>query len=188
MINYKDIILSQYANSPKMISLIQGFAQAVSPDQDIQNFYETVYNISTASGFGLDNWGIILDIPRSIKQDDGKLYYLEDESFRFLLLIRAMANVSTCTIPNLVSILNNMFANRGKCYVFDVGVMKMKYVFDFYLTDEEKAILQLPNIPPKPTGVQIEFKEYPSKFTFGFNGTGFRPFNQGTFRTQGFEK
>ena len=79
-------------------------------------------------------------------------------------------------------ILNFLFKDRGRVYVFDTGIMTMKYTFDFYLDDMEKAILNLPGIPPKPTGVGLEIVELPHTELFGFNGTGFQPFDQAPFR------
>ena len=101
---------------------------------------------------------------------------------RFLLLVKAMANISNCTVPNLEEILNYLFQERGKVYVFDTGIMTMKYTFDFYLDEMEKAILNLPGIPPKPTGVGLTIVELPKKQIFGFNKTGFKPFNQAPLR------
>lgn len=61
-------------------------------------------------------------------------------------------------------------------------IMTMKYTFDFYLDEMEKAILNLPGIPPKPTGVGLTIVELPKKQIFGFNKTGFKPFNQAPLR------
>ena len=44
---------------------------------------------------------------------------------RFLLLVKAMANISNCTVPNLEEILNYLFQERGKVYVFDTGMPRL---------------------------------------------------------------
>ena len=59
-------VISQYANSPTLLSLIEDFGQWFDPTADIQNFYLTVWNLDTAIGFGLDIWGIILGVSRVI--------------------------------------------------------------------------------------------------------------------------
>lgn len=148
---------------------------------DIENFYNNIFNIQTANSYGLDVWGGRLNISRRLKIDD-KTVALEDKDYRFLLLVKAMANISNCTIPNLEDILNFVFKERGTVYVFDTGIMTMKYTFDFYLDEMEKAILDLPGIPPKPTGVGLTIAELPRKKLFGFNKTGFQPFNQAPMR------
>lgn len=183
-VNYKEFVLSQYANSPKFMALLNSFVSSIETDEDIEKFYEKIFNIMTAEGFGLDVWGKILDIPRNLVLADGDLYHLDDDNYRFLLTIRAMSNISNCTEENLSEILTNLFQDRGDVKCFDTGVMTMKYIFDFYLTPQEVALLGLPNIPPKPTGVKIDFFQLPKKKTFGFHGTGFRPFGQGVFRSK----
>lgn len=156
----------------------------LSSEKDIENFYNDIFNIQTANSYGLDVWGQRLNISRQVKVDGGTLL-LEDDYYRFLLLVKAMSNISNCTVPNLEEILNFLFKDRGRVYVFDTGIMTMKYVFDFYLNSYEKAILSLPGIPPKPTGVGLSIEELPKKQVFGFHDTGYQPFNQAPFRAIG---
>jgi beta-lactam-binding protein with PASTA domain len=59
-------VISQYANSPTLITLVENFAAYFDPAVNIQQFYLTVWNIDTASGFGLDIWGLILGVSRII--------------------------------------------------------------------------------------------------------------------------
>lgn len=177
----KSYILSQYAHSPNLLNLIKGFEEMIGVKGDIEQFYTNIFSITTANTMGLNVWGKILNIPRILKVD-GINYELENGLYRLLLLTKAMANVSDCTIPNLTRLLNFLFKDRGAVYVFDAGIMSMKYVFDFYLTDQERAILTIPGIPPKPTGVGLIIEELPRPKLFGFYKTGFQPFNQGVFR------
>ncbi len=179
--NKKRYILSQYANSPKFIYLLSGLEKMLSSDKDIENFYNDIFNIQTANSYGLDVWGERLNISRQVKVE-GETILLKDEYYRFLLLVKAMSNISNCTVPNLEEILNFLFKDRGRVYVFDTGIMTMKYTFDFYLDEMEKAILNLPGIPPKPTGVGLEIVELPHTELFGFNNTCFQPFDQAPFR------
>ncbi len=59
-------IYHQYAHSTKLLSLIDGMAQALTPSNDLKNFYDIVFNINSASSFGLDIWGDILNVKRSL--------------------------------------------------------------------------------------------------------------------------
>lgn len=182
----KNYVLSQYANSPTMLKLMESIEETLNVENDINSFYNNVYNIMTANTYGLNFWGVILNIPRYLKvsvpgQPD--IYELPNDLYRLVLLTKAMANITNCTVPNLESILNNLFGSRGIIRVFDTGIMTMKYVFDFYLDPYEKAILSLPGIPPKPTGVGLVIEELPTELVFGFHGTGFQPFNQAPFRS-----
>ena len=67
MENYKDTLLSQYANSPTIIGLISTFNDAVDPSVDLDNFYRVIWNVDTAVGFGLDIWGKIVNISRLLQ-------------------------------------------------------------------------------------------------------------------------
>lgn len=178
---YKEYVLSQYANSPRIVALLRSFEESLTTENDVNNFYQKIFNIKTAVGYGLDFWGKILNISRTLTYN-GQTFVLNDELYRFLLMIRATANITNCTVPNLTSILSELFKDRGNVYVFDTDVMQMKFVFTFYLTDEEKAILSIPGIPPLPTGVGLTLEEIPVQNIFGFQGTELQPFNQAPFR------
>jgi beta-lactam-binding protein with PASTA domain len=64
--NVDATVISQYANSPTIINLVENFGQYFDPNANVQNFYLTVWNIDTAIGFGLDIWGIILGVSRVV--------------------------------------------------------------------------------------------------------------------------
>lgn len=199
-------ILSQYANSPAIMALIRGMNKMIDPAADIEKFLREVWDISTATTWGLDNWGRILGISRllEIQGDDPtfgfmgstlqpfgrgtftrpgatSIYSLADEAYRALLMLKAAANVSNCSVPSLNSIIQNMLAGRGPCYVLEVGAMQIRYVFEFILTPYERALMRNQNVPPKPAGVGYEVLEVDIPNTFGFSGSGLQPFNNAPF-------
>lgn len=185
----KRYMLSQYANSPHLSEILDGLEKMIGTDQDIKNFYDNIYNIQTANTYGLNVWGGRLNIPRRLKvsaEGMPDLYELPDELYRLLLIVKTMANISNCTVPDLERILNFLFSERGKVYVFDTGIMTMSYTFEFYLNPYEKALLKIPGIPPKPTGVGLKIYQVPPDDTFGFYGSGYQPFNQGVFWDGGY--
>ena len=57
-------VMSQFANSPTMLQLITNMAQYLRQDLNMQAFFDFVWNVETAQGFGLDIWGRIVDISR----------------------------------------------------------------------------------------------------------------------------
>ena len=59
-------IYHQYAHSPKLVGLIDGLAEGLSPQNSLKAFYDNVFNINSASGGGLDVWGDIFNIKRSL--------------------------------------------------------------------------------------------------------------------------
>lgn len=67
-------IISQYANSPVILALVDYYEQDIKPDVDIDGFYDYVWNVLTAQGFGLDIWGRIVNIGRELSIPDTALY------------------------------------------------------------------------------------------------------------------
>ena len=63
----EETIQSQYAASPRIISLLKGFSGLIDPSPDIQMFFANIFNFATATGYGLDVWGRIVGIDRKIK-------------------------------------------------------------------------------------------------------------------------
>ena len=70
-------------------------------------------------------------------------------------MMKAAANISDCTIPNLNKLLTFMFGGRGRCYVRNDAEMVMSYVFEFQLTTSELAIVQSSGALPAPAGVTV---------------------------------
>ena len=48
MFRIEDTISSQYANSPRLMLIIQELHNAIDPTKNIQDFYTTVFNLQTA--------------------------------------------------------------------------------------------------------------------------------------------
>ena len=67
MENWRQTIISQYDNSPRLLALLAGENGAIDPSVDIQAFYDAVFDPRTAVGWGLDCWGQIVGIGRHIE-------------------------------------------------------------------------------------------------------------------------
>lgn len=65
------VLMSQYANSPIMLALINDFEQYFNPAANISAFYSNVLNLNTATGYGLDVWGRILGVARTLSLGTG---------------------------------------------------------------------------------------------------------------------
>lgn len=185
MENVEQTIISQFSNSPILVRLIQNMNEAVDPSTNFDDFYNFVWDITSAQGFGLDIWGRILGIGRVITGvpvqqyfgfQDGETDYapfnvapfyirgedisgdtvtLNDTAYLTLLLVKALANISDCSIPSINTLLTNLFAGRGKCYVVDGGNMAMAYQFEFALMPFEENILLNSPALLHPTGVNV---------------------------------
>ncbi len=206
---YSRTIISQYANSPVLLALIGAFAAAVDPSSNINAFYSDMWNVATASGYGLDVWGRIVGVTRVLtvppSNDFGFFeagtasavgfgqgpfysqaassgnYALADTAFRTLILVKALSNITGVSAGAVNTALLLLFAGRGVCFSVDLGGMQMMLSFGFALLPYEVAILTQSNAIFRPSGVGLWIYQPDAAGRFGFAGTGDQPFGQGTF-------
>lgn len=217
MQNVDRTILSQYSNAVTIVQLVHNMDGYIDPSTDIDSFYDNMWNIDTAVGKGLDNWGKIVGLEngRLLKIPDGEIdlgfheagvasaapfgsgvfysgaqitqnFYLTDPAFKTLILVKALANITDCSIPSYNRLLQLLFAGRGRCYVNDLGNMQMRFTFEFFLEPFEMAIMTQSGVLPRPTGVLASIVQIPVPNVFGFHEAGTAsaaPFGQGTFFT-----
>lgn len=176
-------VISQYAQSPTILAIVEAMASALDPRLNLETFYAFVWNVDTAQGFGLDIWGKIVDVSRLLSipgtsdvfgfyttdipfdwqpwsqapfaagNSASSTYLLPDDAYRILILTKALANIAATAAPALNRLLQNLFPGRGVCYVTDNGGMSMSFVFEFPLTQIEFAILTQSGALPHPAGV-----------------------------------
>ncbi|MGO4560965.1 DUF2612 domain-containing protein [Rhizobiales bacterium 3FA27D7] len=137
-------IISQYANSPVLTTLIENIFEYVDQTQNIEAFFDLVMNLDTAQGYGLDCWGRIVGVNRVLKVVNGDWFgydealpgsftfgqsalysgqtltdnfALSDASYRTLIIAKAAANITSGSIPAINRILMDLFPHRGNTYV-----------------------------------------------------------------------
>jgi len=179
-------MISQYANSPKFVALVDGLRAMFNNAKLISDWYNIVYNIKTAKGFGLDIWGRILNQGRSfmyIDPDSGTEteYYLQgeltvdgttfsadevEETYRKVLFMKAISLITNATDKSLNELIQYYFNGR-RCYVIQYDTMKLRYVFEVPVNKLEKSIFTS-GLLPKPTGVGATFEYLPKNSYFGF--------------------
>lgn len=199
-----ETILSQYSASPHILDLTHGFALRIDPAPDIDTFFEKVFDIETAQGWGLDNWGRILGVPRGVQVAnvdwfgfDGSalqpwnnapfynpdqatnLYLLTDDAYRKLLLYKAAANIGSSDAATINKLLTQVFSTFD--HVVDNLDMSIRAVFNDYLQEVELGILQTYGALNKGAGVEWQFLSVNPDEVFGFDSSGFQPFDQGVF-------
>lgn len=217
MINYTDTILAQYANSRTIQSLVESFNDSIDPRADIDAFYDYVFNVETAQGFGLDIWGKIVGVSRYLKISGtiayfgfneaftiptastgaqpfdqapfyngdtvSQVYALSDDAYRTLILVKALANITDCSIKSLNTLMRTLFSAFGNVYVVDGQDMTMRFVFEFQPTDYQIAVMVNSGVVPRPSGVKDSLMIYDRANTFGFFEGAGQPFGSGTFFT-----
>ena len=164
-----------------MLTIIAGFAAALDQKALLDTFYDKVWNIATCETFGLDVWGRIVVVSRTLSVttrffgfDEGSpdydpfnvspfyigdslttSYVLSDTAYRVLILAKALHNICFGSIPGINAILQLLFPDRGPCYVTDNQDMTMTYTFGFTPTPVELSIIETSNVLPRPTGVRV---------------------------------
>lgn len=173
-------ILSEYANSPAITGVITSMFAALDMTTNFENFFDAYFDLATAFGEGLNNWGRILQVNRVLQLGTGTFFgfdqavpgvttfgfgalfsgsnnttnfSLSDNAYRVLLLAKAAANISDGSIKSINSILSALFPGRGNAYVIDNFDMSLTYRFDFSLSTLERAIVEQSGVLPKPSGV-----------------------------------
>lgn len=173
---------SQYSASPHILALCEGFQSQLDASPQLDLIFDDIININTATGVSLDLWGRILAIPRTLNTKDAQITW-PDETYRFLLLYKALANISSADAETQNRLLTELFEQN--VYVLDNQNMTIRVVFEFFPTQEQAAILNNYGLLTRGAGVGWEFYQIVPEETFGFDGSGLQPFNQAPFDPYG---
>lgn len=200
----EETIISQYGNSPHIQGLIEAFCKQIDPTADIGTFYKKVFDPRTAEGFGLDIWGDIVGVIRYIKTNanNGWLgmfgqgaqnfdnapfynegvtstYVLSDNAFRELIFLKAYANISTATMPDVKYVLNALI---GKATAYKAGEMKLRILlFSYEIPPSTFGLIRTHGFMNLGAGVGFEYYIIDPSLTFGFDGGGWANFDNGIF-------
>jgi hypothetical protein len=174
--NWSQTLLSRFSGAPIIVALISSFDAAMDPSANIAAFLQYIWDVRTAVGNGLNIWGKIVGIPRTVPSSPP--ITLDDFDYQTLILVKAAANIGNVTIPTLNRLLSAIFANSGFVHVQDNLNMTLTYVFNFPPTSAQVAIVQSSGAMPRPAGVGITFS-FPGmpNPAFGFDSSG--PFVEG---------
>jgi len=143
---WRQTTLAEYQNSEKLISLLESINDWIDPSTNFETFFNVLWNLDTAVGYGLDVWGRILVIPRRLTVTVGSffgfqeagdrtgfnqdsfwtgeaageaVYILTDPVYRLLLFAKAAYNITNGSVPAINAIMMNLFPNRGNAWVTD---------------------------------------------------------------------
>jgi len=88
-------------------------------------------------------------------------YYLSDDVYRRLIMVKAAVNISNLSIPNINSFLQYFFGTSvsgspyGIVYVIDGLNMSLTYHFNFIPNAWQLAIVNSSGVFPRPAGVLV---------------------------------
>ncbi|TIS09168.1 MAG: DUF2612 domain-containing protein, partial [Mesorhizobium sp.] len=137
-------VISEYANAPTLTRLIGNIFEYLDQTANFDAFFDYIWDVDTAQGYGLDVWGRIVGVNRILQVTAGDWFgfqeaspgtdpfgngafysgapltsnfALSDEAYRLLILAKAAANITNGSIPAINQILMSLFPNRGNAYV-----------------------------------------------------------------------
>lgn len=111
------------------------------------------------------------------------VYDVEDAPYRLMIWAKAMANIGTGSLASINQQLAYLFSSDDRDIdvgVVNCGTMKVRIYIQGDLEGYERVLLSRGELPPIPAGVGFGLLNI-DKHTFGFNGSGLEPFNQGVF-------
>ena len=188
---FMPFIQSQYSASVRIISILESCREHILPDADIVSFFNKIFNVSTAVGYGLDIWGNIVGVSRFITdwQDPTTIYTLTDDDFRKVIFFKAAANVMDSTLFSMNYLLKSLYPDYD-CYIrlssnyvndggryYDSNPMSIEYVFiNTSLTEFEKSVFMTVGEFNRGAGVEFSLSEYSYDELFGFYGSELQMF------------
>lgn len=186
-IDYLEPIQSQYSSSKKMLAVCQGMAARLDNADAIATFYEKIFDPRTAVGKGLDIWAQIVGLQgrgvhvdntdifgfygQELQNFDHAPFYstatgtgvvdLPDDDLKWLIMAKALANISNDTLDGLNTvlryILRSMGLAEGAAYVAETGVMELTMVFTVAVTAAQKNIFEQFGLFNRGAGVSLDF-------------------------------
>ena len=192
----QEYIQSQYSASSTICRILNDFRENISPDSDIDLLVNKMMDINTASGEGLDNWGRIIGMSRTLILENGAMMFLDDEQYKKMLLYKALANITDASAWNINKMMNVLFSGKkeglpqvittivegkiGDMY-YNKTPMTVRWLIEEKLSDEDLALFKAGGTLCLGAGVGWTLVAIPLGETFGFAGSGLTPFNQGAF-------
>lgn len=210
MIDIEETLMSQYANSPAIIGIIEGINDALDPNATTEEFYTMLWSLSTASSWGLDIWGRIVGVNRNVQMTDPEAISFGFKTnptsqnftpFNVAPFSSGGAGFSSYRLPDTLykqliiikAASNILYATAPninkylqlifteKAYFQITGHMTAEYIFEFELTPFERLVVFTLKLLPEPCGVLISYLEKPVSDIFGFDGSEYQPFDNGVF-------
>lgn len=157
--SYLRLITSEYANAPRFCAYVEVFLNMINPIWDCLESFDTIFNIDTAVGDQLDQWGVYYDISRELPITDPNIpSILPDDLYRLVLKARRIANHWKGSYQGLVELVKELYPNVD-FELLDNQDMTMTFTLvNPDISDAETALILNGYIIPKPEGVGINLK------------------------------
>ena len=171
-------IQPQYAHAKVIGALAQLYQQEVDSTQQLEEIYSNIANPATCSGVFLDWLATRVGVNRQITISSGT-YFLDDETFRFLVYLKALSNISDASAKTMNDMISQLVG--VEFLVIDNLNMTISLRFFGELTEQQLFILQNFGLLNRGAGVGYDITTGITMNVFGFLGSGLNPFNQAPF-------
>lgn len=141
--NFSTTSRSNVLETLEMMRTTAGLYDIETPDKTWTSYDLVKYDYRTRS----NNGPTLLTVTRTVD--------LSDEIYRRLILMKAMSNITDCSVPDINRMLRFMFGKNRRAYVLNNGGLRMSYIFEFALSSAELAIIQSSGALPSPPGVYV---------------------------------
>ena len=198
MQNIEKTIISQYANSPKLTTLIDYINTELDQTENFNKFLSEIWNVTTCNDFGLAIWARIVNLSKFIYYPTTGFFFgfqtsdnvwqpfnsapmssgdtsqytgieVDTETFRKMVIAKSMANIMPATIPNVNTILRYLFSDNGTAFVVKSSTMSRSVILGFSPTNLQRYMILYSNVLPRPAGVGYDILVNTEKTTFGYN-------------------
>lgn len=171
---------TQFSGVPKLSKLAQVFHGEMDASDQLDQIHSVIADVQTAGGVFLDWWGERVGVSRYLEVN-GQYVRFDDDYYRFLIMYRAVCNVSDSTAATMNKMLSTLTSTR--VFVVDYQTMEIQSIVIVGEIPELQAhILQQYGLLNRPAGVLTNFLIiYPDEQIFGFDGQNLKPFDQGVF-------
>lgn len=171
---------TQFSGVPKLSKLARVFHSEMDASDQLDQIHSVIADVQTAGGVFLDWWGERVGVSRYLEVN-GQYVRFDDDYYRFLIMYRAVCNVSDSTAATMNKMLSTLTSTR--VFVVDYQTMSIQSIVVIGDIEELQAqILETYGLLNRPAGVLTNFLIiYPDEQIFGFDGQELRPFDQGVF-------
>ena len=170
-------IQDQYQNT-NIETLINGLADLYDKliTQPLNDFYNNIYNLNTASGIGLDLWGEKLNFPRTIRYINEETEIessvtLQDDEYRLVLQVVSLRIYTKMSVAGINQSLKELFSfYNADAYTLDNQDMTyVNYIFVWEIPEYLKQAFNNYDLLPHPLAVGTRYREAYYQI-FGFKG------------------
>lgn len=169
----------QYAHAERFSALAQAIHDSLDATPEVESLLRFVADPKTAHGIFLDWIGDRVGASRILDTADGSVR-LEDDDYRFLVMLKAMRNITGETSQAINDLLSRLL--DVPVWVIDNQGMTLDVRILGGITTNQAAILRTYGLPNRPAGVRVKiYVINPDNGYLGFFGSGLLPFDQGIF-------